>query len=92
MIVLGKQVGEVWKIPRIPPRASPSEEYSEFPDFSSLFTQDYYKPEGNTAHALGPDRLVQSGIDPHVLGAHLLLGKLLNLLNIKTFGQIMHLN
>ena len=44
MIVLGKQVGEVWKIPRIPPRASPSEEYSEFPDFSSLFTQDYYKP------------------------------------------------
>ena len=43
MIVLGKQVGEVWKIPRIPPRASPSEEYSEFPDFSSLFTQDYYK-------------------------------------------------
>ena len=41
MIVLGKQVGEVWKIPRIPPRASPSEEYSEFPDFSSLFTQDY---------------------------------------------------
>ena len=44
MIVLGKQVGEVWKIPRIPPRASPLEEYSEFPDFSSLFTQDYYKP------------------------------------------------
>ena len=44
MIVLGKQVGEVWKIPRIPPRASPSEEYSEFPDFSSLFTQDYYIP------------------------------------------------
>ena len=44
MIVLGKQVGEVWKIPRIPPRASPSEEYSEFPDFSSLFTQDYIKP------------------------------------------------
>ena len=44
MIVLGKQVGEVWKIPRIPPRASPSEEYSEFPDFSSLFTQDYYRP------------------------------------------------
>ena len=43
MIVLGKQVREVWKIPRIPPRASPSEEYSEFPDFSSLFTQDYYK-------------------------------------------------
>ena len=43
MIVLGKQVGEVWKIPRIPPRASPSEEYSEFPDFSSLFTQDYYR-------------------------------------------------
>ena len=41
MIVLGKQVREVWKIPRIPPRASPSEEYSEFPDFSSLFTQDY---------------------------------------------------
>ena len=39
-IVLGKQGGEVWKIPRIPPRASPSEEYSEFPDFS-LFTQDY---------------------------------------------------
>ena len=31
MIVLGKQVGEVWKIPRIPPRASPSEEYLEFP-------------------------------------------------------------
>ena len=39
-----KQVREVWKIPRIPPQASPSEEYSEFLGFSSLLTQDYIKP------------------------------------------------
>ena len=44
-----------------------------------------HKPEGNTAHSLGPDRLIQPSVDPYVLGAHLLLGKLLNLLNIKTF-------
>ena len=57
MIVLGKQVGEVWKIPRIPPRASPSEEYSEVPDFSSLFTQDYISPSAkqtnNNLHGRG---------------------------------------
>ena len=38
-------------------------------------------PEGDTPHALGPDGLVQPGVDPHVLGSHLLLCKLLDLLN-----------
>ena len=52
MIVLGKQVREVWKIPRIPPRASPSEEYSEFPDFSSLFTQDYIRQTMRTSYVI----------------------------------------
>ena len=32
------------------------------------------------ADHLGPDGLVEPGVDPHVLGAHLLLGKLLDLL------------
>ena len=40
-------------------------------------------PEGDTPHSLGPDGLVQPGVDPHVLGAHLLLGKLLDLLILK---------
>ena len=38
-------------------------------------------PEGDAPHALGPDGLVQPGVDPHVLGSHLLLCKLLDLLN-----------
>merc|ERR1712062_239008 len=38
-------------------------------------------PEGDSPHSLGPDGLVQPGVDPHVLGAHLLLSKLLNLLH-----------
>ena len=37
-------------------------------------------PEGDAPHALGPDGLVQTGVDPHVLGPHLLLSKLLDLL------------
>ena len=40
-------------------------------------------PEGDTPHALGPDGLVQPCVDPHVLGSHLLLCKLLDLLNGK---------
>ena len=32
------------------------------------------------ADHLGPDGLVEPGVDPHVLGAHLLFGKLLDLL------------
>ena len=38
-------------------------------------------PEGDAPHALGPDGLVQPGVDPHVLSSHLLLCKLLDLLN-----------
>merc|ERR1719220_414407 len=38
-------------------------------------------PEGDAPHALGPDGLVQAGVDPHVLGPHLLLSKLLDLLD-----------
>ena len=38
-------------------------------------------PEGNAPHSLGPDGLVEPGVDPHVLGPHLLLSKLLDLLN-----------
>ena len=30
---------------------------------------------------LGPDGLVEPGVDPHILGAHLLLGELLDLLD-----------
>lgn len=30
-------------------------------------------------HALGPQELVQSGVDPDISGTHLLLGKLLDL-------------
>ena len=37
-------------------------------------------PELDTPHALGPDGLVQSGVNPHVLGTHLFLSKLLDLL------------
>ena len=40
-------------------------------------------PEGDAPHALGPDGLVQPCVDPHVLGSHLLLCKLLDLLNGK---------
>merc|ERR1719384_2182390 len=38
-------------------------------------------PEGDAPHALGPDGLVQPCVDPHVLGSHLLLCKLLDLLD-----------
>ena len=37
-------------------------------------------PEGDAPHSLGPDGLVESGVNPHILGAHLLLSKLLDLL------------
>ena len=37
-------------------------------------------PEGDAPHSLGPDGLVKPGVDPHVLGAHLLLSKLLDFL------------
>ena len=36
--------------------------------------------EGDTSHSLRPDCLVQSGVNPNILGAHLLLSKLLDLL------------
>jgi len=39
-------------------------------------------PEGNTSNTLGPDGLVQPGVNPDILGPHLLLSKLLDLLNI----------
>ena len=32
-------------------------------------------------NTLGPEMLVQPGFNPHIIGAHLLLGKLLDLLN-----------
>merc|ERR1719297_662813 len=38
-------------------------------------------PKGDAPHSLGPDGLVEPGVDPHVLCAHLLLGKLLDLLH-----------
>merc|ERR1719164_263151 len=38
-------------------------------------------PEGDAPHSLGPDGLVKPGVDPHVLGAHLLLSKLLDFLD-----------
>ena len=38
-------------------------------------------PVGNMFDTLAPDSLVQSGVDPHVLGAHSLLGKLADLLD-----------
>ena len=37
--------------------------------------------ERDSSDALGPDGLVEPGVDPHVLGAHLLLSKLLDLLD-----------
>ena len=37
--------------------------------------------EGDAPHSLGPDGFVQPGVDPHILGAHLLLSKLFDLLN-----------
>ena len=37
-------------------------------------------PEGDAPHSLGPDGLVKPGVDSHVLGAHLLLSKLLDFL------------
>ena len=37
-------------------------------------------PEGDAPHSLGPDGLVEPGVDSHVLGAHLLLSKLLDFL------------
>ena len=40
-------------------------------------------PEGDAPHSLGPDGFVEPGVNPHVLGAHLLLSKLLDLLTIK---------
>ena len=84
MIVLGKQVREVWKIPRIPPRASPSEEYSEFPDFSSMFTQDYYKLTrcSGSSHRRGGHRDSGVGVTLEVglgLAVGLGYGLLLNL-------------
>merc|ERR1719242_28413 len=38
-------------------------------------------PERNSSNTLSPDGLVQPGVNPHVLGAHLLLSKLLDLLD-----------
>merc|ERR1719186_1259693 len=38
-------------------------------------------PEWNSTDTLGPDGLVQASIDPDVLGSHLLLSKLLDLLD-----------
>ena len=49
-------------------------------------------PEGDTPYALGPDGLVQSGVNPHVLGAHLLLSKLLDLLRKERVKNIQHRN
>ena len=40
-------------------------------------------PEWNSSHSLSPDSLVQPGVDPDILGAHLLLSKLLDLLKTK---------
>merc|ERR1712233_160025 len=37
--------------------------------------------EGDTSHTLGPNGLVESCVNPHILGAHLLLSKLLDLLD-----------
>merc|ERR1719411_1785077 len=38
-------------------------------------------PEWNSSHSLRPDCLVQSGVDTDILGTHLLLSKLLDLLD-----------
>ena len=35
----------------------------------------------NLPNTLGPEMLVQPGFDPHIIGTHLLLGKLLDLLD-----------
>merc|ERR1719385_227022 len=35
----------------------------------------------DASHTLGPDGLVESCVNPHILGAHLLLSKLLDLLD-----------
>ena len=40
-------------------------------------------PEWNSSDTLCPDSLVQPGVDPDILGAHLLLSKLLDLLKTK---------
>ena len=39
------------------------------------------RPEGDAPDALGPDGLVEPGVDPDVLGPHLLLRELLDLLH-----------
>jgi hypothetical protein len=38
-------------------------------------------PEGCSPDALGPDGLVEAGVNPHVSRSHLLLSKLLDLLH-----------
>ena len=49
-------------------------------------------PEWNSSHSLSPDSLVQPGVDTDILGAHLLLSKLLDLLENNTeFIQIQKL-
>ena len=40
-------------------------------------------PEGDTPNTLGPNGLVEPGVDPDMLGSHLLLRKLLDLLQKK---------
>ena len=42
-------------------------------------------PEGDAPHSLGPDGLVQPSINPHVLGSHLSLSKLFDLLKASVF-------
>ena len=45
-------------------------------------------PLGDVAHTLGPHELVKLGVNPHVLGAHLLLSKLPDLAD-RTAGLLL---
>ncbi len=45
------------------------------------------RPEGCAPDALGPDGLVEAGVDPHVSRSHLLLSKLLDLLQSQRFTE-----
>jgi len=57
-------------------------------------------PEWDTSNTLGPDSLVQSGVNPDILSSHLLLSKLLNLLDstrsavleANTMKTLVHIN
>merc|ERR1712226_1532609 len=44
-------------------------------------SQAHPHPEGDAPDALGPDGLVEPGVDPDILGPHLLLRELLDLLH-----------